>query len=133
MSRIFISHSSENNAQAIAIARWLEQEGWNDIFLDLDAERGIKAGEHWEEALRNAADRCEAVIFLVSYAWLGSEWCRDEFRLARHLRKRLFGVLIEDIPKRDLPPILTREWQVISIAPAGETKVLSVTPAGSNM
>ena len=90
----------ENNAQALALARWLEQEGWDDIFLDLDPERGLKAGERWEEALREAADRCEAVLFLVSRAWLSSEWCRDEFRLARHLRKRLFGILIEDIRDR---------------------------------
>ena len=127
MSRIFLSHSGDNNAQAIALSHWLEQEGWNDIFLDLDPERGIKAGERWEDALRVAADRCEAVLFLVSRAWLSSEWCRDEFRLARHLRKRLFGILIEDIAIGDLPPMVTREWQVVSIAPAGETKTFSVT------
>ena len=127
MSRIFLSHSSQNNAQALALARWLAQEGWDDIFLDLDPERGLKAGERWEEALREAADRCEAVLFLVSRAWLSSEWCRDEFRLARHLRKRLFGILIEDIATGDLPPMLTREWQVVSIAPAGDTKTFSVT------
>ena len=103
-ARIFVSHSSENNAEAIAICRWLEQEGWNDVFLDLDAERGIKAGELWEEALRKAASRCEAVIFLITRAWLGSEWCRDEFKLARHLRKRLFGILLEDIALDELPP-----------------------------
>jgi hypothetical protein len=126
MSRIFLSHSSANNAEAIAICRWLAEEGWKDVFFDLDPERGIKAGELWEEALRKAADRCEAVLFLVSRAWLGSEWCRDEFRLARHLRKRLFGILIEDIPACDLPPIMTREWQVVNISAAGETKTIPV-------
>ena len=105
---------------------WLKAEGWNDIFLDLDPERGIKAGEQWEEALRNAAGRCEAVLFLVSKAWLSSEWCRDEFKLARHLRKRLFGVLIEDIATSDLPPLMTREWQIVNIAPTAGTKTFSV-------
>jgi formylglycine-generating enzyme required for sulfatase activity len=127
VARIFLSHSSENNAQVIALCRWLEQEGWNDIFLDLDPERGIKAGERWEDALRDAADRCEVVLFFVSHAWLTSEWCRDEFRLARHLRKRLFGILIEDIATGDLPQMLTREWQVVNIAPVGDTKAFSVT------
>jgi formylglycine-generating enzyme required for sulfatase activity len=126
MSRIFISHSSENNVQAIALSRWLEQEGWNDVFLDLDPERGLKPGERWEHALREAAGRCEAIVFLVSRAWLKSEWCRDEFRLARHLLKRLFGVLIEDIPKSDLPAMLTREWQVVSIAPDSDVQTFSV-------
>ena len=127
MSRIFLSHSSTNNAEAVALRNWLKVEGWDDIFLDLDSERGIKAGEKWEEALRNAAGRCEAVLFLVSKAWLSSEWCRDEFKLARHLRKRLFGVLIEDIATSDLPPLMTREWQIVNIAPTAETKNFSVT------
>jgi hypothetical protein len=97
VSRIFLSHSNANNAEALALRDWLKGEGWDDVFLDLDPERGIKAGELWEEALRDAADRSEAVLFLVSRAWLGSQWCRDEFTLARHLRKRLFVILIEDI------------------------------------
>src|SRR5215475_12642299 len=126
MSRIFLSHSSADNAAAMALCKWLAHEGWKDVFLDLDPERGIKAGEQWEEALRQAADRCEAVLFVVSRAWLASEWCRDEFRLARHLRKRLFGVLVEDIAPADLPPIMTREWQLANVAPAGETKTFSV-------
>jgi TIR domain len=131
MARIFLSHSSANNAEAMALSQWLAEEGWNDVFLDLDAERGIKPGERWEEALRKAADRCEAVLFLVSRAWLGSEWCRDEFRLARHLRKRLFGILIEDIATGDLPPLMTREWQLVDLSPAGETKTVPVLPPGA--
>ena len=126
MSRIFLGHSSENNAEALALRDWLKSEGWDDVFLDLDPERGIRAGELWEEALRDAADRCEAVLFLVSRAWLGSEWCRDEFRLVRHLRKRVFGILIEDIAPGDLPAVMTRESQLVSIAAAGETKTFSV-------
>jgi formylglycine-generating enzyme required for sulfatase activity len=131
VSRIFLSHSSENNAEALALRDWLKAEGWDDVFLDLDPERGIKAGELWEDALREAADRCEAVIFLVSRAWLGSEWCRDEFRLVRHLRKRLFGVMIEDILPGDLPAMMTREWQLVSIAAVGETRTFSVLLPGT--
>ena len=67
MSRIFISHSSANNAEAVAVHDWLEREGWKDeIFLDLDPNRGIAAGERWERALNEAANRCEVVLFLVS-------------------------------------------------------------------
>jgi len=62
VSRIFLSHSSENNAEAVALADWLKREGWNDIFLDADPERGIAAGERWERALNQAANRCEAVL-----------------------------------------------------------------------
>ncbi len=73
MQRIFLSHSSANNAEAVALKDWLEREGWQgDVFLDLDPKRGIAAGERWERALNEAANRCEVVLFLVSKAWLGS-------------------------------------------------------------
>jgi hypothetical protein len=91
MSRIFLSHSSNDNFEAIALRDWLASEGWNDVFLDLDPERGIAAGERWERALHDAASRCEAVIFLVSANWLGSGWCTKEYALARGLNKKLFG------------------------------------------
>ena len=38
MSRIFLSHSSANNAEAVGIRNWLAAEGWNEVFLDLDPE-----------------------------------------------------------------------------------------------
>jgi hypothetical protein len=52
MAVLFISHSSADNAVAIALRDWLVGEGWNDLFLDLDPERGIAAGERWERATR---------------------------------------------------------------------------------
>jgi formylglycine-generating enzyme required for sulfatase activity len=117
VSRIFLSHSSTDNAQAVALRDWLVSNGWKDeIFLDLDPQRGIAAGERWERALNEAANRCEAVLFLVSKAWLGSGWCRKEFELAHHLNKRLFGVLIEDLPVGELPEELTGTWQIVRLA-----------------
>jgi hypothetical protein len=115
MSRIFISHSSKNNAEAKALADWLATQGFDDLFLDLDPERGIAAGERWERALNRAAQRCEAVLFLVSKAWLASDWCLKEFNLAHRLNKRLFGVLIEDLPIASLPATLTGTWQLIPL------------------
>jgi len=65
MSRIFLSHSSQNNAQAVALYDWLGREGWKDeIFLDLDPMRGIAAGDRWERALNEAADRLLADVSL---------------------------------------------------------------------
>lgn len=51
MSLIFLSHSSVDELEAIALKQWLLDNGWDDIFLDLDPERGLKAGERWQEAL----------------------------------------------------------------------------------
>jgi hypothetical protein len=116
MSRVFNSHSSANNAQAVAIRDWLASEGWNDVFLDLDPETGIAAGQRWERALTEAASRCEAVLFLISRKWLDSRWCLKEFNLARKLNKRLFGVLIEEIAVEQLPPDLVGAWQIVDLA-----------------
>ena len=117
VSRIFLSHSSTNNAEAVALRDWLADNGWRDeIFLDLDPQRGIAAGERWERKLHEAANRCEAVLFLVSKAWLGSVWCRKELNLAHSLNKRLFGVLIEDLPVRALPADLAGSWQIMRLA-----------------
>jgi formylglycine-generating enzyme required for sulfatase activity len=116
MSRIFLSHSSQNNDSAVALRDWLAAHGWDDVFLDLDPKRGIAAGDRWERSLNQAAQRCEAVLFLVTRAWLASAWCMKEFNLAHRLNKRLFGLLIEDIPLADLPPTLTGTWQVVPLA-----------------
>ncbi|ESX27200.1 hypothetical protein X767_03635 [Mesorhizobium sp. LSJC264A00] len=112
VSRIFISHSSRNNAEARAIRDWLISNGWDDYFLDLDPECGIVAGQRWERALHEAANRCQAVLFLVSAAWLKSEWCEKELMLAHKLDKPMFGVIIDDkVSIASLPPKLKDFWQ----------------------
>jgi len=127
MSRLFLSHSSADNAEAVAIRDWLASEGWNDVFLDLDPERGIAGGERWERALNHAASRCEAVLFLISPNWLESRWCLKEFNLARKLNKRLFGVLVQSIPIEHLPPDLTGAWQVVDLASGQDHTIFRVT------
>jgi hypothetical protein len=57
MSCIFLNHSSKDEFEAVALRDWLASEGWNNVFLDLDPERGIAAGERWERALHAAANR----------------------------------------------------------------------------
>jgi hypothetical protein len=58
MSRIFLSHSSANEIEAIALKRWQADNGWDDVFLDVDPERGLVAGERWQNArIRGAANR----------------------------------------------------------------------------
>jgi hypothetical protein len=44
VSGIFLSHSSANNPEAIAIRDWMKAQGWEDVFLDLDPERGLPRG-----------------------------------------------------------------------------------------
>jgi WD40 repeat protein len=116
LSRIFISHSSANDAAALALGKWLSEQGYDDVFIDIDPNRGLVAGERWQEALKAAADRCEAVLFLVSPAWLASKWCLAEFLLAKTLHKRIFGLIIEPVPFERVPSEMTAEWQLCELA-----------------
>ncbi|MGO9132882.1 MAG: TIR domain-containing protein [Methylovirgula sp.] len=133
MSRIFLSHSSKDNFEAIALRDFLVGEGFDDIFLDLDPERGIAAGERWERALHAAAKRCEAVIFLISEHWLASGWCFKEYALARQLNKKLFAVIID--PKKtlaDLPPELAGTWQAVNLTGGQDGRIFRAAVPGSH-
>ncbi len=126
MARIFISHSSANNVVALALRDWLVAEGWDDLFLDVDPARGIVGGERWERALNEAANRCEAVLFLVSRAWLGSQWCLKEFHLAQKLNKQMFGILVEAVPMDDVPPEVKATWQLVDLAAGADHAMFRV-------
>jgi hypothetical protein len=126
LARLFISHSSLDNPAAVGFADWLRREGFDDVFLDLDADTGIKAGERWERALYEAARRCEAVLFLVSRAWLASEWCEREFDLAHKLNKRMFGVFIEDVAIGELRQKFTQSWHFVSLAVGQDHEVFRI-------
>ena len=132
MSRIFLSHSSKDNGSAVALRDWLAGQGWDDVFLDLDPQRGIAAGDRWARALNQAVQRCEAVLFLVSRAWVTSDWCLREFNLAHRLNKRLFGLLIENIPVGELPVALTGTWQTVALSSGRDHVVLRAVLPGSH-
>ncbi|HEV7277088.1 MAG TPA: TIR domain-containing protein [Devosiaceae bacterium] len=117
MTRIFISHAGTDDVAARVLVDWLASEGWDDVFLDFSTDNGIAPGERWRQALHEAANRCEAVLFLISPAWLASDWCRREFHLAVRLNKRMFAVIIEpNIAPDDIPSELTDTWQISSLA-----------------
>jgi TIR domain len=132
MSRIFLSHSSTNNFEAIALRDWLASEGWQDVFLDLDPERGIAAGQSWERALHAAATSGEAIIFLVSANWLGSGWCTKEYALARGLNKKLFAALTDSTRTiGSLPQELTGVWQIVDLVHGQDLRLFPTQLPGS--
>jgi formylglycine-generating enzyme required for sulfatase activity len=129
MSKIFISHSSHDNAKALALAQWLEQQGWADYFLDIDPKpiRGLLPGDRWQAALKAAQDRCEAVVFLISPAWRDSKWCLAEFLQAKQIGKPVFGVMIEPTPLDSLPKEMTAEWQLCDLVMGAEQQRFHVS------
>lgn len=110
MSRVFLSHSSRDTRQAVALKAWLIEADpglADEIFLDLDRRTGIPAGVRWKDALRRANERCEAVICLLSDNWDASHECKTEYRYAEALGKAIFAVRLQPLKGRDI----TSEWQ----------------------
>ena len=110
MSRIFLSHSSGDSRQAVALKLWLSQqrpELANEIFVDLDPQTGLRLGEHWKAGLFKGASRCESVICLLSNSWVASSECKTEYRTAEGLGKQILVARLEDLGDTDI----TSQWQ----------------------
>jgi WD40 repeat protein len=93
MARVFLSHSSRDNASAGRIKAWLEQQGFEAPFLDFDKHIGIPPGADWEKTLYREIDQSQALLILQSGNWSASKWCFAEFTQARALGKEIFQVI----------------------------------------
>lgn len=117
--QIFISHSSKNNAEAKKLLSWLEENGWQNVFLDLDPSRGIQAGDKWQKKLRDACFSCEAILFLLTNNWLNSKWCLAEYLLAKQLGKLCIPLIIEDVDWNSIPIEMRAEHQIVDLRNEG--------------
>ena len=133
MARVFLSHSSRDNRQAVAVRAWLiEHEPGlaEEIFLDLDPHTGIRPGERWRQALQQANTRCEAVICLLSKHWEASHECQTEFRYAENLGKTILCARLEPVPDTNI----TSEWQRCDLFPDhGPTTQVEIAHGGEPM
>lgn len=99
MPRIFLSHSSEDNREAIALKRWLVEQDPaldEDIFLDIDPRNGMVGGERWKHTLTRKLSSCEALLCLVSKSWESRPECVHEYRGAEDSGKRVFCARLDD-------------------------------------
>ena len=93
MSKIFISHSSEDRGQSASLLKWLHDQGFVSTFLDFDEQRGIQAGADWERTLYREISSAEAVVLILTKNWFASKWCFAEFTQARALGKAIFPLV----------------------------------------
>jgi hypothetical protein len=115
MSTIFISHSSRDNELASELSRRLAQQNHHSVFLDLDPEKGIVAGQSWEQTLYRKLRACRAVIALCTDHYLASQWCFAEIAMARMEGKHIIALQADPLSEgAKLPAILT-ERQFIDL------------------
>src|SRR5215813_4925988 len=113
MADIFISHSSKDDKLAAALGERIRRERptWS-LFYDKDH---IRAGQRWQERLREELQSCRVVLALLSHNWLDSPWCFTEAVMATFRGKDVIGIETEDLTTDDLartPPVFHERQRV---------------------
>src|SRR5918998_1611454 len=94
MARVFISHAGRDTDTAAEVQRWLVEDG-HEVFLDRDTEHGIQLGDEWEQRLHERLRWGDAVVCVVTSAYLESPWCAAEVGAARSRGSRMLPVVAE--------------------------------------
>jgi hypothetical protein len=72
-----------------------EPPGWTYLFLDQDLRDGLVVGEEWEQRLHERLRWADAVVCLLTSAYLASVWCTAELTIAQTRGSRLLPVRAE--------------------------------------
>lgn len=91
---VSISHASENRVLAGELHRWLVEAG-HEVFLAQDLRDGIAVGEQGERRLHERLRWADAVVCVVTSAYLASRWCAAEVATAVSRGSRLLPVHAE--------------------------------------
>src|SRR6266540_602062 len=94
MANVFVSHSSRDAAVAGEILDWLV-DGGHEVFLDQDLRDGIAVGEEWEQRLHERLRWADAVVCVVTSAFVASPWCCAEVGVSRSRGSRLLPLRVE--------------------------------------
>jgi type II secretory pathway pseudopilin PulG len=94
VARVFVSHSGEDSGLAGQVHGWLVADGHN-VFLDRDLGDGIAVGEDWQQRLHERLRWADAVVCLVTSAYVSSAWCTAEIVLAQSRGSRVLPLLAE--------------------------------------
>jgi TIR domain/AAA ATPase domain len=94
MVRVFVSHSGEDRQLAGEVKGWLDEDG-HEVFLDQDPGQGIAVGDEWERRLHERLRWADAVVCVVTSAYLRSVWCNAEVGAAQSRGSKLLPLLAE--------------------------------------
>ena len=83
----------------------------------------MRPGQRWKDALRQANDRCEVVICLLSRNWESSPNCKTEYLTAENLGKQILVARLENLGDSDI----TAEWQRCDLFAEGAQTEIAVS------
>ena len=124
MANVFVSHAGEDLRVAAEVREWLVADG-HRVFLDRDLRDGIAVGEEWEKRLHERLRWADAVVCVVTEAYVKSAWCAAEVGIARSRGSRLLplhaeaGVehpLLTSVQHADLAPDPAAARQALAAA-----------------
>src|SRR3954452_22016027 len=88
MARVFISHAGVDRELADQVLGWLAGDG-HEGFLDGDLRAGLAVGEQWQPRLYERLRWANAVVCLITAAFVTSAWCAAEVGIADARGSRL--------------------------------------------
>ncbi len=94
MARVFVSHAGADLALACEVHGWLVEAG-HEVFLDRDPQDGLVVGEQWEQLLYERLRWADAVVCVVTSAYLVSPWCTAEVGVAQARGSRVLPLRAE--------------------------------------
>ncbi|AGB26727.1 WD40 repeat-containing protein (plasmid) [Mycobacterium sp. JS623] len=97
MANVFISHTGADIVWARQIHKWLSEDR-HDVFLDVDQHDGVPVGVDWERLLFERLHEADAMVCILSPAYLESVWCAAEIGAARALGTELLPVQVNAEP-----------------------------------
>ena len=94
MVRVFVSYASKDLVLADEVRRWLDNDH-HEVFLAEDLRVGIAAGEEWRSRLHERLRAADALVCVVTSAYVASFWCTAEVAIAQSRGSRLVPILAE--------------------------------------
>ncbi|UOY03819.1 toll/interleukin-1 receptor domain-containing protein [Blastococcus sp. PRF04-17] len=91
---MFVSHAGADTDFATVVHGWL-RAGGHEVFLDRDLGDGIVLGEEWEQRLFERLRWADAVVCILTSAYISSVWCTAELVFARSRGTRLLPLRAE--------------------------------------
>lgn len=94
VARLFLSYANADKALAEEVLDWLDSEG-HTVFYAPDADRGTTLGDDWKQRLYRELGRIDAIVCVVTSAYLTSPWCTAEVAIADSRGCRLLPLRFE--------------------------------------
>ncbi len=127
MARVFVSYSAKDRVLAGEVHQWLDDDG-HEVFLYQDPHDGIALGEQWRQRLHERLRWADAVVCVVTSAYLASTWCGAEVAIAQSRGSRLLPLRAEpEVTHPLLKDLHTPTWRRIRTPPEDQQKRLKIT------